>query len=232
MSGEKILVVDDETEIRDLITLYLIKNGFQAITAENGLQAIDLAHTQKPDLIILDILLPGLDGIEVCQILRKNNHVPILFLSCKSQDADKIQGLTVGGDDYITKPFSFGELVARVKSHLRRSHLANPIRTEENSLITYPGLVINLISHEVLVNNCPVDLAAKEFQLLALLTQNPNKIFSIDHLFQLLWDSHGDCRTVMTHMSNLRKKIEQDPSNPKYVRTIRNVGYKFIPPAP
>lgn len=232
MSGEKILVVDDEDEIRELITLYLIKNGFQVIVAESGQKAIELANTQKPDLIILDIFLPGLNGIEVCQILRKDNQVPILFLSCKSQDSDKIQGLTAGGDDYITKPFSFGELVARVKSHLRRSNLVNSVKEEKQSLITYPGLVIDLTGHVVLVNNSPVELPAKEFQLLALLAQNPNKVFSIDHLFHLLWDSHGDSRTVMTHISNLRKKIEQDPPSPKYVRTIRNVGYKFIPPLP
>lgn len=229
MAGEKILVVDDEAEITELISLYLTKNGFHVVTAETGEQAIELTRTIKPDLIILDILLPGLDGIEVCQELRKDNNVPILFLSCKSEDTDKVLGLTVGGDDYITKPFSPSELLARIKAHLRRNRLLNTAHKQEKSLLTFPGLVIDLDSHVVLVNGAPVILSAKEFQLLALLAQNPNKIFSIEQLFKALWSyqSFGDTRTVMVHISNLRKKIEKDPSNPDYIHTVRGVGYKF-----
>lgn len=229
MAGEKILVVDDEAEISQLITLYLAKNGFQVITAESGQKALELANNQRPDLIILDVVLPGLDGIEVCQELRRSSNLPILFLSCKCEDTDKIMGLTVGGDDYITKPFSPGELVARVKAHLRRSRLLGETKTQEKSILTYPGLVIDLTSHVVLVSNSPVILSAKEFQLLSLMAQNPNMVFSIEQLYQSLWNSHsfGDARTVMVHISNLRKKIESDPSNPKYIHTIRGAGYKF-----
>lgn len=231
MAGEKILVVDDEEEIRDLIGLYLSQNGFQVTATGNGLEAIQLAAAEKPDLIILDILLPGLDGIEVCQELRRNSSIPVLFLSCKGDEADKILGLTVGGDDYITKPFSPAELLARVKAHLRRSRLIGESDPQGKKLLKFPGLLIDLDSHVVLVEGSPVILSAKEFQILSLLARNKNRVFGLDQIFGSLWGTPdiGDTRTVMVHISNLRKKIEKDPSSPVYIQTIRGVGYRFTP---
>lgn len=229
MAGEKILIVDDEQEIREIIYLYLSREGFEVISTEDGQKACEFCQLVKPDLIILDILLPAIDGIEVCKKLRKITEVPIVFLSCKNEDIDKILGLTVGGDDYITKPFSPRELVARVKAHLRRSSLLPP-NEDEKSVLKYPGLEIDLHSHTVLVNNHPVALSAKEFELLAFLAQNPNRVFYTDQIFRLVWKTHnldGDIRTVMVHISNLRKKIEKDPADPEFILTVRGIGYKF-----
>ncbi len=228
MIAEKILVVDDEPEICELISINLINNGFIVFVAESGTQAIDMARIHNPDLIILDVLLPGLNGFQICQELRKNSDVPILFLSCKDDDTDKILGLTLGGDEYITKPFSPGVLVARVKAHLRRSRMLKNTK-QENMVLKFPGLHIDLTSHNVLVNSKPVYLSAKEFQLLVLLARNANRVINIEELYQNLWDSQsfGDTRTVMVHISNLRKKIEIDPSKPGFITTIRGVGYKF-----
>lgn len=229
MAGETILIIDDELEISELLELYLKQSGFQTICTDNGQDALKLARSHNPDLIILDVLLPDLDGIEICHELRKFTNIPIIFLSCKSEDMDKILGLTVGGDDYLTKPFSPGELVARVKAHLRRNRLINGPKHQEESQLSFPGLVIDMVSHVVFVNDQPVILSAKEFKLLVLLAQNPNRVFSIEQIFQSVWNSvsFGDNRTVMVHISNLRKKVEPDPSNPQFILTIKGVGYKF-----
>ncbi|WZL73916.1 response regulator transcription factor [Clostridiaceae bacterium 35-E11] len=229
MIREKILVVDDESEIRDLIYLYLNREGFQVLEASNGQEARELTYHERPDLIILDILLPAQDGLELCSQLRKTTDAPIIFLSCKSEDIDKILGLTVGGDDYITKPFSPRELVARVKAHLRRTHLQFR-KNEQKQILRYPGLEIYLSSHSVLVNDKPVFLTAKEFELLTFFAQNPNRVFYTDQIFEKIWKTYGlegDTRTVMVHISNLRKKIERNPANPKYILTVRGIGYKF-----
>ncbi|TVX92969.1 response regulator transcription factor [Paenibacillus agilis] len=229
MSTSRILVVDDETEITELISLYLRREGFQVIIADNGYDALQLAAEVKPDLIILDILLKSLDGIEVCKEIRKTSNVPVLFISCKSDDVDIILGLTIGGDDYITKPFSPSQLVARVKAHLRRTTLHKS--AENNStLLAYPGLEIDLNSHTVKTNGRLISLSSKEFDLLSHLAQTPNKVFRLEQLYQLIWNSEsfGDTRTLMVHISNLRKKIEPDPTNPRYIVTVRGVGYKFL----
>lgn len=230
MTGKKILVVDDEPEICELINLYLSREGFEVVTAGNCHQALNSAREEEPDLIVLDILLPEVDGIEICMELRKITEVPIIFLSCKGESEDKIMGLTVGGDDYITKPFSPGELVARVKAHLRRNRLIQEKGEKQTSRLVFPDLVIDLLSHEVLVNEKRVELSSMEFRILAILAQNPNKVFSAEELYEKAWGSNslGDFRTLMVHISNLRKKIEPDPSHPKYITTIRGVGYKFM----
>lgn len=229
MPGEKILVIDDETEISELISLYLTKNGFNVITSATGYSALELVSGQNPDLIILDILLPDMDGLELCQELRKITETPILFLSCKSTDTDKILGLTVGGDDYITKPFSPGELVARVKAHLRRNRILSTKKEQKNDVLYYPGLTIDFSSLMVYVNDNPLSLPAKEFQILALLAQNPNIVFSLGQIYDSVWgfDNIGDTRTVMVHVSNLRKKIEEDPINPQFIITVKSLGYRF-----
>ena len=229
MNKKKILIVDDEQEISNLIKLYLIKENFQVLIAESGQACIDMVRTDKPDLIILDILLPDMDGITVCQRLRRESNTPILFLSCKDDDSDKVLGLGIGGDDYITKPFSPNELIARVKSHLRRSDIFNSPTVKSRNLLRYPGFEIDLSSYTVYINDNPIYLPAKEFQLLALLAQNPNQLFNTDQLYDLIWqeDVIGDTRTVVVHISNLRKKIEADPMAPKYIQNLRGIGYKF-----
>lgn len=229
MASEKILVVDDEVEISNLINLYLSKNGFSVVNVYCGIDALNQVKSNNFDLIILDILLPDIDGLELCQQLRRQTNVPIIFLSCKCEDLDKILGFTVGGDDYITKPFSPGVLVARVKAHLRRDRLSNIKHNNENALIEYPGLTINASTHNVHVNDKAVTLSATEFSLLTLLAKNPNIVFSSEQLYDLIWKENniGDTRTVMVHVSNLRKKIERDPSNPEYIITLKGVGYKF-----
>lgn len=229
MAGEKILIVDDDTEILEMVSLFFNRNGLHTITAESGEQAVETVQIENPDLIILDICLPGLDGIEACQEIRRKTLVPIIFLSSKTTPMDKIMGLTAGGDDYVVKPFSLAELLARAKAHIRRSRLLT-IKQNDHQLIQYPGLIINITSHEVEANKVPVKLSDKEFRLLVLLAQNPNRVFSIEDLFYLVWntDSVGDTRTLIVHMANLRKKIEEDPSNPKYIITVKGSGYKFL----
>jgi DNA-binding response OmpR family regulator len=234
VAGETILIVDDDTDIREIITLYLEKEGYHLLSAINGQQALAYALSTPLDLIILDMMLPDLDGIEICQELRKKISTPIIFLSCKSTPHDKSIGLIAGGDDYMSKPFDAMELLARVKAHLRRSRiLENPnnINTmnTDNTIIRYPGLSIDLDSHSVLAKGQDIILPPKEFQLLTLLVQNPNIVFSTEQLFQSIWgsESFGDHRTVMVHISNIRKKIEQDPRNPIFIQTIKGVGYKF-----
>lgn len=232
MAGEKILIVDDDYDIQEILKVYLTKEGFEVLTAADGKQAVDLAGIFKPDLIILDILLPKLDGFDVCQEIRKTLSVPIIFLSCKDQEYDKIVGLTIGADDYVTKPFAMGELLARVRAHLRRKRqAAPPMDNTSQDILTFPGLEINLSSHTVYVNGKEIQLTYKEFQILALLAKNANCIFSIENIFASVWglDSFGDNRTVIVHISNIRKKIEQDSLNPRYIQTVKGVGYKFTP---
>ncbi|EPY07597.1 PhoP family transcriptional regulator [Paenibacillus sp. E194] len=230
MNESKILIVDDEIEITELISLYLRREGYRVYVADNGYTALQMMKEIEPDLIILDILLKSLDGIEVCKEVRKTSHVPILFISCKSDDVDIILGLTVGGDDYITKPFSPSQLVARVKAHLRRNSLsAQALQRSAQHRLSYEELEMDLQSHTVTVQGRAVALSAKEFDLLAYLAQSPNKVFKLEQLYQHIWntESFGDTRTLMVHISNLRKKIEPDPTRPRYIVTVRGVGYKF-----
>ncbi|MGI6551144.1 MAG: response regulator transcription factor [Syntrophomonadales bacterium] len=228
MAGETILIVDDDEDIREVITLYLEKEGYRIISASDGHQAVYSAQTANPDLIILDMMLPGLDGIEVCQEIRKTLNTPVIFLSCKGEPLDKSMGLTAGGDDYMSKPFAPVELIARVKAHLRRNRILHNSNNSHNTL-KYPGLTIDLSSHSVEVNGQPIELSPKEFRLLALLAQNPNTVFGSEDLYQEIWDaeSFGDYRTVMVHISNIRKKIEDNPARPVRIQTIRGVGYLF-----
>lgn len=230
MDGAKILVVDDEPDITELIELYLVREGFQVYLADTGATALELVQDVRPDLIILDIQMQQMTGIEVCEHIRATSDVPILFISCMSDDTDIIHGLSVGGDDYMTKPFSPRQLVARVKAHLRRRMPAPPANAaEQPAVLSYGPLSINLEEHTIHLEGEPINLSVKEFDLLTHLARHPNKVFNLDHLYQAIWgaDSIGDTRTLMVHISNLRKKIEADPANPSLIVTVRGVGYKF-----
>ncbi|WP_282938305.1 response regulator transcription factor [Paenibacillus sp. RC67] len=220
--------MDDEPEIIELIRLYLAKEGYEVISTDNGASAMDYMERFKPDMVILDILLPGMDGIEICRQIRRNYDIPILFISCKGEDMDIILGLSIGGDDYVTKPFSPSQLVARVKAHLRRKQLLDQ-QKEDSQQLSFPGLEIDLLSRNVWVNGTIAPLSSKEFDLLALMAKKPNKVVPIEQLYRMAWgvDSNGDTRTLLVHISNLRKKIEPNPTEPVFVQTVRGVGYKF-----
>jgi DNA-binding response OmpR family regulator len=229
MARENILIIDDEAEISGLIQSYLGKEGFQVHVVDNGEDALQTVRHEKTDLIILDIMLPDIDGIELCLEIRKSCDAPILFLSCKAEEIDKILALSVGGDDYLTKPFLPGELVARVKAHLRRNRLLKNDK-KQTQVIRYPGLEVDLDNREVWIGKELVSLSSKEFEILSILIKNPKRIYSMDQLFETVWKMtslDGDSRTIMVYISNLRKKIEIDPSNPQYIINVRGVGYKF-----
>lgn len=235
MPGEKILIVDDEKPINDLIRSYIESEGFTALSAFTGKQAIDCIEKENPDLVILDVMLPDIEGINVCLEVRKNNHVPIIFLSCKSEEIDKIVALSVGGDDYLTKPFHGGELIARVKAQLRRHKQfeGKKINSDENSeeiSYDFPGMTIDVNKREVYIDGNIISLTTKEFDILQLLVENPNRIFNAEQIFEQVWKMEaleGDGRTVMVYISTLRKKIEINPNSPKYIASIRGLGYKL-----
>lgn len=236
MAQDKIMIVDNEMEIIQLIKLYLSREGYDVIWTTDSTKAAELAYDEKPDLILLDVVMPGLTGIELCGKIREQSDVPILFVSCKDQDMDKVLGLSIGGDDYITKPFSPAELVARVKAHLRRRNISGSSQepgseTTEKNTLSVGELEIDLSAHTVTVNNKAVHLTAKEFEMLVLFCKYPNRVFTSRQIFDNLWNTYGledDVRTVMVHISNLRKKIEANPEKPEYIHTVRGVGYKLV----
>jgi len=225
MAKEKILVVDDERNIVELLKYNLEKEGYEVLSAYDGFEAVNIAKQDRPDLIILDIMLPGQGGLEVCRILRKETKIPIIMATAKGEEIDKILGLELGADDYVTKPFSPRELVARVKAVLRRTSS----KTEEKDELVFEELTINLVKHEVRLKGEEVDLKPKEFDLLKLLATNPGKVFTRDFLLEQLWgyDYLGDTRTVDVHMRRLRQKIEEDAANPRFLKTVHGIGYKF-----
>lgn len=231
MAQDKIMIVDNEMEIIQLIKLYLSREGFNVIWTTDSTEAVALAQKEKPDLILLDVVMPNMNGIDLCSRIRETISTPILFVSCKNQDADKVLGLSIGGDDYITKPFSPTELVARVRAHLRRQNINSMTEAAAGENIMSAGsLEINLSSHTVTVGGEEVHLTAKEFSMLVLFCKYPNRVFTAQQLYENLWNTYGlevDAQTVMVHISNLRKKIEADSNNPTLIKTVRGVGYKL-----
>lgn len=231
MSGQRILIVDDEKEINDLIKSYIVKEGYVAFSAYNGKEALTAVKEQNPHLIILDIMLPDADGTDLSLQIRKMTDCPILFLSCKSEEIDKIIALSAGGDDYMTKPFLPGELIARIKAHLRRHRPVQAMAPKEASQVyRFQGLTVDLGCREVIADGEVANLTQKEFDILKLLMTNPKRVFTTEQIFEYAWKINsleGDSRTVMVYISTLRKKIEINPSNPKYILNIRGVGYKF-----
>ena len=226
MAKYKILVVDDDRNIVDLVRLYLERDGYQVLVAYDGLEALRLARQRRPDLIVLDLLLPEVEGLDVCRILQTESKVPIIMLTAKTTEEDKLIGLELGADDYVTKPFSPRELVARVRAVLRRVGQEAP---EGPTEMHFADLVIDRRSHEVRVRDEAVDLTPTEFRLLEVLAEEPGRAFTrlelLDRVFG--YDFVGFERTVDVHVKNLRKKIEPNPKQPTYVQTVYGVGYKF-----
>ncbi|GIM45087.1 two-component response regulator [Collibacillus ludicampi] len=232
MAGEYILVVDDEKEIGELLALYLKRERFLYDVVSTGQDAIVKVQNEKPDLVILDVFLPDLEGYEVCKELRKYTDVPILFLSCKDSEWDKVIGLSIGADDYISKPFRANELIARIKAHLRRNRKLKQhvsMIQAEPCILSSQSLKIDLKQHEAFLHNKQLDLSAKEFQLLAFFMNHPKQVLSTEHLLSKIWGYEVaiDTKTVKVHIANLRKKIENDPKEPEKIITVKGVGYKF-----
>lgn len=229
MASESILVVDDEIEIAELIEIYLRNEGYNVTIAKDGMEAMDKLAESSFDLVILDIMMPGIDGIEVCRRIRKDMHIPIMMLSAKSQDMDKIFGLTSGADDYLTKPFNPLELVARVKSQLRRAMYNRMDQQDATSDLRVGELVIDLAARVVRVEENEITLTPTEFDILYLLASNKNVVFSTEKIFEKVWkDKYFESNnTVMVHIRKLREKIEKNPRKPEYIKTVWGVGYKL-----
>jgi two-component system OmpR family response regulator len=232
MGSSKILVVEDDQNLLDVLKYNLAKEGYDVLTAADGIEALDVARSNKPDLIVLDIMLPRMDGFEVCRILRREMTVPILMLTAKAEETDKVVGLELGADDYMTKPFSIREFLARIRAMLRRAEMMIAASSSQEtipSLIKVSELEIDLARHTVSRSGTLIDLSHKEFDLLAFLIKNRGQVFSRDQLLEKVWgyDYAGDTRTVDVHIRWLRQKIEVDPATPGHLLTVRGIGYKF-----
>lgn len=223
-----VLVVDDEANLVELVQGYLEREGYTVLTAGDGRAAVDLARSDRPDVIILDLLLPGLDGLEVCRQVRQFSDAYVLMLTAKTEEVDKLVGLAVGADDYLTKPFSPRELVARVKALLRRPRTALPGAPDTSPIRRFGELGLDDARYEVTKRGEVVALTPREFALLATLAGQPGRVFTRDQLLERVWgDDFYDDHVVDVHVGNLRRKIEDDPGQPRYVETVRGVGYRF-----
>ena len=225
----KILIVEDEHEIAELEKDYLELSGFEVDVANDGQVGLDKAVSEEYDLIILDLMLPNVDGFEICRRVREEKNTPIIMVSAQKDDIDKIRGLGLGADDYMTKPFSPSELVARVKAHMARYERLVGSAVEENKVIEIRGIKIDTTARRVWINGEEKSFTTKEFDLLTFLAAHPNHVYTKDELFSEIWDmeSIGDIATVTVHIKKIREKIEFDTSNPQYIETIWGVGYRF-----
>lgn len=225
---KRILIIEDDLNIAELERDYLQLNGYEADIVQDGAQGLKKALTGSYNIIIVDLMLPGKDGYQITKEIRAKFEIPVIIVSAKNEDIDKIRGLGLGADDYLTKPFSPAELVARVKSHLARyERLKGAIVVSE--VISHRGLEINTASHKVFVNGKEVQMTTTEYSLLVFFATNPNIVFSKDHIFETIWGNEylGDTATVPVHIQKIRKKIEKDPSNPEYIETLWGAGYRF-----
>jgi two-component system, OmpR family, response regulator VanR len=236
MAQETILIIDDEKEIRDLIGIYLTNEGYNVLKAADGVEGLEYLESENVHLVVLDIMMPRMDGIQACMKIRESRNVPIIMLSAKSQDMDKIMGLTTGADDYITKPFQPLELVARIKSQLRRYLRLNQMDGNPQSntiqnmdVLSIDELVINVTTHDVIVEGKEIKLTPREFAILELLARNPGVVFSTEKIYELVWNEpfYESENTVMVHIRNLREKLEDNPRTPRYIKTVWGVGYKI-----
>lgn len=224
MAGKRVLVVDDDAKTVELVKLYLNRDGYRVITAYDGTEALNLARESKPDLIVLDIMLPGINGLEICRTLRKESDVPIIMLTAMTTDRDKLTGLDIGADDYVTKPFSPRELAARVRAILRR------LPGERGpSEIEYGDIKIDFLKHKAYLGEKPLNLTEVEFKILGVMVREPGRVFSRAQLIEqaLGFDFEGFDRTIDVHILNLRRKLEPDSRNPTYILTVYGAGYKL-----
>ncbi|GGB46220.1 VanR-FM family DNA-binding response regulator [Virgibacillus dakarensis] len=231
MRDISILIADDEEEIADLIAIHLEKEGYHVMKVSNGQEAVRVVETQVFDLLILDIMMPKMDGYEVTRRIREQHNMPIIFLSAKTSDFDKVQGLVIGADDYMTKPFTPIELVARVNAQLRRFMKLNQHKTDTNNYtsVEYGGLVISPEQRTVTLYGESIELTPKEFDILYLLASHPKKVFSVESIFRQVWGEayFEGANTVMVHVRTLRKKLEEDKRKDKWIKTVWGVGYTF-----
>ena len=227
MMKTKILLVDDDPNIRQLVNLYLVKEGFEVSMADRGDTALEAFKQSKPDLMLLDLMLPGMDGWEVCREVRKTSNVPIIMLTAKDETFDKVLGLELGADDYIVKPFDMKELVARIKAVLRRFQQPEP--AAENKALTFPGLTVNISQYTVTFMGRELEMPPKELELLHFLASHPNQVFTREQLLEQVWgyDYFGDSRTVDVHVKRLREKLEGGEQMGWQIKTVWGVGYKF-----
>ncbi|TEB11517.1 Transcriptional regulatory protein YycF [Pelotomaculum sp. FP] len=226
---KRILIIEDDLNIAELERDYLQLNGFKADIVQDGAQGLKRALTGNYDVVIVDLMLPNKDGYEIIKEARKKLDIPLVVVSAKGEDISKIRGLEYGADDYLTKPFSPGELVARIKSHIKRYERLKGGSRGASEVITHAGLEINTASHQVSVSGREVQMTAKEYELLLFLATHPNMVFSKEHLLSAIWgdDYYGDTATVAVHIQKIRKKIEKDPSNPEFIETLWGTGYRL-----
>lgn len=229
--NNNILIIDDEEAIIELIEIYLTNEGYNVYKAYNGEGGLKILSQNHIDLVVLDIMMPGIDGLQICKIIREDNNIPIIMLSSKSQDMDKILGLGIGADDYMVKPFNPMELIARIKSQIRRYLYPNKPNNQNhsNNIITVKGLVINKNNHRVTVYDELINLTPTEYKILLLLASNLGTVFSTEEIFEKIWEEKyfESNNTVMVHIWRLREKIEENPKEPKFIETIWGVGYKI-----
>ena len=225
----KILIIEDEIAIADLEKDYLELSGFEVVIEHTGDSGLDRALTEDVDLVVLDLMLPGIDGFEVCRHIREKKDIPVIMVSAKKDDIDKIHGLGLGADDYMTKPFSPSELVARVKAHLSRYNRLVNTNQKNNDFIEIRGIRIDKTARRVYIEGEEKNFTTKEFDLLTFLAENPNRVFTKEELFREIWDmdSVGDIATVTVHIKKIREKIEGNSTKPQYIETIWGVGYRF-----
>ena len=229
MAETSILVVDDEQEIADLVEIYLVSDGYKVFKANNAQEGLEILDKEDIQLCLLDIMMPGMNGLEMCKKIRETNNIPIIMLSAKSTDLDKILGLGTGADDYVVKPFNPLELVARVKSQLRRYTKLGNLNTDNNAVFRAGGLVINDETKEVTVDGEPVKLTPIEYNILLLLVRNQGRVFSINQIYESIWEEEaiGADNTVAVHIRHIREKIEINPKEPRYLKVVWGVGYKI-----
>lgn len=226
--SNKVLVVDDENAIVDILKFNLEREGYSVVTAENGEEGLKVFRDTNPDLVLLDIMMPGIDGLQVCKTIRNESSVPIIMLTARAEEVDKVLGLEFGADDYITKPFSVRELIARVKANLRRTVL-DAIEPDKGNILKFGTMTINIDKYEVKKENEIIDLTVREYELLKYLATKKEQIFTREQLLEKVWgyEYYGDVRTVDVTVRRLREKIEDNPGKPKYILTKRGIGYYF-----
>jgi len=224
----KVLIVDDEPNIREVVGLYLRRDGHEVVSAADGEEALDLFRSSRPDLVVLDLMLPKMNGLEVCRRMQAERRVPLIMLTARGAEEERIVGLGIGADDYVVKPFSPRELAARVAAVLRRAAETLPT-SEDGRVLTFHGLSVDPNTREVLVRGQPASLTAREFDLLYHLAASPGRVYTRDHLMEVVWGYafSADTSTVTVHMRRLREKVEPDPAHPRYLQTVWGVGYKF-----